>query len=90
MSCRAGDRAVVVGGGIPENIGSLIHVDSPHPNPETWCVTPLSTLWSDRLRRRVAPSEPEAWRCRDNCLRPLRDSPGEDEMLRITELENAK
>jgi hypothetical protein len=74
MRCKVGDLAVYVGT-FPQHLGRIVRVVSPRPwtEPAWWVDPPLPT--------------PEAGldglSVYDSGLRPIRDSDGEDEMLRI-------
>jgi len=85
MRCKVGDLAVVVY--LPQeyerNIGALVTVESLQ-RPGLWNVVTLSSAWCRRANRGMPPGERTT--CRDDFLRPLRDGPGQDEMLRIADL----
>lgn len=72
MNCKPGELAVVVRGGPPINIGRVILVTEPSPFfIDAWLYEgDLISLWAIRAEA-VA----------DDCLRPLRDSDGQDETL---------
>ena len=85
MRCKVGDIAVMVGG-YPRAIGTLVQIEGPDPRAVgfSWLVEFLSSVWVPQDGA-VCPPGTRGW-CRDSILRPLRDNPGQDEMLRIVGL----
>lgn len=77
MNCLPKDLAVVISGIPAENIGRVIRVT--HRGPDVfgyamWHYEGQLTSWTGKGRATMVP---------DSCLKPLRDAPGTDEMLRI-------
>lgn len=72
MRCKVGDLAVIVRASYPENVGLFVAVVEPVPDwtPAGWFVDG------------GGPGNC----CYDHDLRPIRDQPGEDEMIRIAGL----
>jgi hypothetical protein len=75
MNCKPGDMAIYVGP-CNEALGAIVMIVCADPNwPSAWIHTP-----EVEVKGRCSSS---AW---DKNLRPIRDQPGDDEMLRITGL----
>jgi hypothetical protein len=83
MNCKPGDMAVIVRSHDTRNIGRLVTVLRPYPRIEaSWWICSGSVLhgiFSDW------PTGAEVGMY-DSHLRPIRDQPGDDEMLSITGL----
>lgn len=85
MRCRIGDLAVMTQSRLPENIGRVVEVICPGEHETglpAWVIQsarPLRFLpWGrGRVFSDCTGNSPDAW------LRPIRDSDGEDEVLRI-------
>lgn len=80
MNCKQGDLAVLIRSEFPERIGKITRCIK-YINAEgvdTWQVDP--PVGEDRFRR--GSIVVGTWG-RDSFLRPLRNDPGEDEILRI-------
>lgn len=76
MRCRVGDLAVAVRSvNAPEHVGKVVR-----------CVSAIGDSWEIEPKLPNAAGRVPYWAARDECLRPLRDNPGEDEMLRIARL----
>ena len=74
MNCKQGDLAVIVrGSAFQKYIGHVVQcVTLRCTDPAMWAID--RSLDGDQIAWIMVP---------DSCLRPLRDSDGEDEMLRI-------
>lgn len=87
MRCRHGDLAVIVGGGIPQNLGRMVRVLR-RCDAFAWAITGadwevelLQTATTTRFS--VFSDQPpgEVCLCKDSILRPIRDGEGADETL---------
>lgn len=78
MNCREGDLAVIVRARFADNIGKIVRVLRlvSERDAVPWPGMPRGVLWAVTDGRETKIS-PDSW------LRPIRDQPGEDEMLRI-------
>lgn len=88
MRCKVGDLAVVVRAAVPENLGALVEVIEKGFKCD-WRIQSLRPLRRSisLFTRRITPHMPyEILECYDNQLRPIRDSEGEDETIRIAGL----
>lgn len=84
MNCKQGDLAIVVRS-VAGNAGKIVRCEKFVPNLKLvgrdgrtgsgpgWAIDPPLPGWSGRL----------TYRAFDSALRPIRDSDGEDEILRI-------
>lgn len=91
MRCKAGDLAVIVDCVPASNIGKIVRVISPAPpfrGDPVWyveCSGLVSTLGAGEANVGAG----EANEVTDECLRPIRDQPGQDETLTWKERETA-
>lgn len=81
MNCKQGDLAVVVKAALPQNVGLIVKVVSldPHWKEPIWILTEKIARTGVSLIDGSLTSGID--RCRDACLRPIRDSDGADETL---------
>ena len=80
LNCKPGDLAVLVRAHLSENLGLICRVIGPSSfGPGWWHVEFSKAIrWISGPRCLSHVGE-----CQDSNLRPIRDQPGEDEMLRI-------
>ena len=78
MNCKPGDLAVLVRSQFRENVGLLCRVIGPSIRGRGWWHVEFS-----KAIRWVSGGRGPIGECQDCKLRPIRDQPGEDEMLRI-------
>lgn len=95
MNCKPGDLAVIVRDkDFPQNVGAFVEVlramnsndirNFPECGPCEWVVKPLTPIWGfDSDDDSSAVRDTNETTGDDFSLRPIRDSDGEDEMLRI-------
>ena len=85
MRCKAGDKAFVVKG---KACGTLVEVQTlqVNRNTPTWTVIFLCSGPAYRSNTKTWDKWPAGTKvsCPDDFLRPIRDTDGKDEMLRIT------
>lgn len=98
MNCKQGDLAIIVKSNVdPRNRGKIVSILRPSHANDTpvgggfveagipWRKVHDGFVWLIKCPNGFYGSPPgvTVMPCYDKCLRPLRDKPGEDEMLRI-------
>ena len=75
MNCKPNELAIVVSGSPAHNIGKIVRVTCLHPYAPSGCVC---WMFEGNLLNKFGDT---LWGVADDCLRPLRDNPGQDETL---------
>lgn len=98
LNCKPGDLAIIVRSSY-DNTGKIVHVKrmlglQPVWGGYKWCIglSASSPCWlAEAVGSPINGARGDPWQeapVPDIALRPLRDNPGEDEMLRIAGLPN--